>query len=281
MKKTIFRTLAVVVMLAVFLTGVTFGVLGCHQDTPDSQLDSSAQQEVSGVFTDSGSQGEESSRGQESGGLTSEEDSSIGEQSSKENSMRENSSLEDSSTTKEDSSKQDSSDRNSSRDESSKEESSKNNSSKEESSRGEESSDTYDTKYLIRVNKSTNVVTIYAKDSSGKHTVPVKAMTCSTGQSTPTGVFMMGYQARWNGLEGNTWGQYESHITGNYLFHTVPSAWKGEDGVYTSYYNNLGTTCSAGCVRLTAGDAYWMYTHCDAYNTVIEIDYYGSGADPL
>ena len=56
MKKTIFRTLAVVVMLAVFLTGVTFGVLGCHQDTPDSQLDSSAQQEVSGVFTDSGSQ---------------------------------------------------------------------------------------------------------------------------------------------------------------------------------------------------------------------------------
>ena len=207
MKKTAFRTLVAIVMLAVFLTGVTFGVLGCHQDAPDSQIDSSAQQEENGVSTNSGSQGEESSQRQESGGLTSEEDSSFGEQSSKENSMRENSSREDSSTTKEDSSKQDSSDRNSSREESSKEESSKNNSSKEEPSQGEESSDTYDTKYLIRVNKSTNVVTIYAKDSSGKHTVPVKAMTCSTGPSTPTGVFMRGYQARWNGLEGTTWGQ--------------------------------------------------------------------------
>ena len=281
MKKTVFRTFAAIVVLAIFLTGATFGVLGCHQDIPDSQNDSSVQQEGSGVSTDSGSQGEESSLTQKPGGTVSGEDSSIREHSSKEDSIRENSSQEDSSAKEEDSSKQDSSDRNSSRDESSREESSKNDSSKEEASRGEESSDTYDTKYLIRVNKSTNVVTIYARDSSGKHTVPVKAMTCSTGYSTPTGVFVMGYQARWNGLEGNTWGQYVSHITGNYLFHTVPAAWKGEDGVYTSYYNNLGTTCSAGCIRLTAGDAYWMYTHCDAYDTVIEIDYFGSGADPL
>ena len=93
MKKTAFRTL-VAIVLAVFLTGVTFGVLGCHQDAPDSQIDSSAQQEESGVSTNSWSQGEESSQRQESGGLTSEEDSSIGEQSSKENSMRENSSRE-------------------------------------------------------------------------------------------------------------------------------------------------------------------------------------------
>ena len=42
-------------------------------------------------------------------------------------------------------------------------------------------------KYYVKVNNQANVVTIYTKDSEGNYTVPVKAMICSIGTSTPTG----------------------------------------------------------------------------------------------
>ena len=38
-------------------------------------------------------------------------------------------------------------------------------------------------KYLIKVNKQQNCVTVYGKDSKGQYTVPVKAMVCSCGIS--------------------------------------------------------------------------------------------------
>ena len=34
-------------------------------------------------------------------------------------------------------------------------------------------------------------------------------------------------------------------------------------------YNKLGTTCSHGCVRLTAGDAKWIYDNCKLKTKVI------------
>ena len=40
--------------------------------------------------------------------------------------------------------------------------------------------------YLIRVNKSANVVNVYIKDDDGDYTVPVRAMVCSTGDFTPS-----------------------------------------------------------------------------------------------
>ena len=39
--------------------------------------------------------------------------------------------------------------------------------------------------YWIKVNYTANTVTIYKKDDSGNYTIPVKAMVCSTGRSTP------------------------------------------------------------------------------------------------
>lgn len=135
------------------------------------------------------------------------------------------------------------------------------------------------TLYLVRVNMSTNVITVFTYDENGEYTIPVKAMICSTGDNTPQGSFVMSYQARWNGLILDQWGQYVSHITGDYLFHTVPSATQSASTVIVSDYNLLGTTASHGCIRITAGDAYWMYINCTAYETLIEIGYFDN--DPL
>lgn len=45
--------------------------------------------------------------------------------------------------------------------------------------------------YLIKVNKTQNLVIIYEQDESGEYTVPVKAMVCSVGKegNTPSGTF--------------------------------------------------------------------------------------------
>lgn len=141
--------------------------------------------------------------------------------------------------------------------------------------------DERDTAYLLRVNKSTNVVTVYGRDSAGKHTIPVRAMTVSTGPKTPEGTYIMSYQARWNGLIHDTWGQWVAHIVDDFLFHTVPSVRQAPDGVKVEDYNALGTSASAGCVRVTAADAYWIYQNCTAYDTIIQIGFFGADADPL
>ena len=140
------------------------------------------------------------------------------------------------------------------------------------------------TAYLLRVNKATNVITVFTFDEYGKYTIPVRAMICSTGPNTPEGTFTMSYQASINELILDEWGMYVAHITGDYLFHSVPymiGSYGGIDhsSVNVYDYNNLGTSASHGCVRVTCGDAYWIYLNCSAYETLIEIGWYDS--DPL
>ena len=45
--------------------------------------------------------------------------------------------------------------------------------------------------YYIKINRQQNCVTVYALDSKGKYTKPVKAFACSVGvnNATPTGTF--------------------------------------------------------------------------------------------
>ena len=234
-------------------------------------------------------------------------------ESSKTESSKTESSKEDSS--KDDSSKQDSSVNDSSTAESSAEDSKEESSEEEgeesttqqaeESSREEEqeesredasshettepSGEQYSSDYLVRVNLSTNVVTVYAKDSDGSHTIPVNAMLCSPGPATPIGTFEMAGKWRYLELVENMTGQYISQILGDYLFHTVPSyGWDNdnvEGTVIVDEFRKQGTSCSHGCIRLYAGDAAWMYYNTvgnwTSYNpTMIEIGYFGAGADP-
>lgn len=134
--------------------------------------------------------------------------------------------------------------------------------------------------YYIKINKALNTVTVYGLDSNGNYTSPVKAMVASTGRATPLGKYNTTVKYTWKLLNGGVWGQYSTRITGSILFHSVPMKTKSKDAVYYSYYNRLGTTASAGCVRLTTIDAKWIFDNCPI-GTTVEIYNDSSSPGPL
>ena len=123
--------------------------------------------------------------------------------------------------------------------------------------------------YEIFVNKRTNVVTIYAVDK-GVY-IPVKRFVCSNGGgNTPEGNFYTPNKYRWHELMGPSWGQWCEHLTDDILFHSVYyNKERDNKSLSVSAYNKLGTMASHGCVRLTAGDAKWIYDNCKIGTKVI------------
>ena len=123
--------------------------------------------------------------------------------------------------------------------------------------------------YYIQVNKGTNVVTVFKK----KNNKPYKAMICSTGHDTPVGTFYTPWKAEWHELLGPSWGQFNTRITGGFLFHSV---WyytnHDKSSISVSAYNYLGNTASHGCVRLLVKDAKWIYEKCPLGTKVVIIN---------
>ena len=143
-----------------------------------------------------------------------------------------------------------------------------------------------DMPYYIKINTRANVVTVYKKDSSGNYTIPVKAMVCSTGTFTPpvakypkSKYKTTGGKSRWGHLQGNVYGQYTTQIVGNILFHSVPYTGKDPSSLEYWEYDKLGTSASAGCIRLTVADARWVYNNI-ARGTIVEF-YSDSNPGPL
>ena len=135
--------------------------------------------------------------------------------------------------------------------------------------------------YYIKVNYAQNVVTIYQKDEDGNYTVPIKAMVCSTGVATPTsGVYTTSDKYTWGTLVGGVHGQYCTRIVKSILFHSVPYTVKYDNSSLEYWeYDKLGTSASAGCVRLTVQDAKWIFNNCAA-GTKVEF-YADSNPGPL
>lgn len=131
--------------------------------------------------------------------------------------------------------------------------------------------------FYIKVNYQENVVTIYIKDEEGNYTKPYKAMVCSTGIATPkSGVYKMSDRGEWGMMVGRVWAQYYSRINGQILFHSVPYTSKSPNKLEYWEYDKLGTTASAGCVRLTVEDSKWIYDNCPAGT---EVEFYAD-SDP-
>ena len=129
--------------------------------------------------------------------------------------------------------------------------------------------------YYIQINKGTNVVTVFQKDGT-----PYTAFVCSTGGATPVGTFHTQAKYRWWTLDGPSYGQYCTRITGSFLFHSV---WYHQQAPNTqSYvqYNRLGTTASHGCTRLTTAASKWIYDNCPI-GTTVKIFYGTEKDDPL
>ena len=132
--------------------------------------------------------------------------------------------------------------------------------------------------YQIKVNRTACCVTVYAKDGKKGYTIPVVSFICSTGGATPVGDFKTKDKLRWHELMGPCWGQWCAHITSSILFHSVPyNSPYNNRSLDVKGYNKLGTMASHGCIRLTAGDAKWIYDNCSV-GTKVTI--YNNDKDP-
>lgn len=118
--------------------------------------------------------------------------------------------------------------------------------------------------YFIEVDKSKQVVTIYTIGEEGYYDLLVKQFICSTGHcdKIENGMYTIGQKYRWKMMENESYVQYASRISGPYLFHSGCYYSQNPNKLKWRYYDRLGTNVSSGCIRLTVGDALWIYTNC-------------------
>ena len=129
--------------------------------------------------------------------------------------------------------------------------------------------------YYIEVNRQQNVVMVYGRSSNNSYSDIVKVFVASTGapgSETPLGTFTTSDRYETLFLVGNVWGHYTMRINGPIFFHSVPYFSKGApwDNLEYLEYNKLGNGASAGCVRLAASDAKWIYDNVP-YGTTVKI----------
>lgn len=127
--------------------------------------------------------------------------------------------------------------------------------------------------YSLIVDCTNGVMTVY----NYNRTIPVKSIRVSVGlPSTPTitGTFTLRRAGRWQQLMGNSWGQYASQISGNYLIHSIPAGSPDPHQVPMQYYYALGQPASHGCVRTNVADAKWVYDHCNGSTITIKYGTY-------
>ena len=120
-------------------------------------------------------------------------------------------------------------------------------------------------KYFIVVYKGSQSVVVYGKDKNDNYTKQTKVFTCSTGKSskpTKTGKYRIRAKYRWRLLVGDVYGQYNSSIGNNYLFHSVPYHEKDPSTLENEEYNKLGSPASKGCIRMCVRDCKWIYDNC-------------------
>ena len=122
--------------------------------------------------------------------------------------------------------------------------------------------------YLLKVNKTLNCLTVYAKDGNNGYIIPVKAMLTSVGDDTPIGTFKTPEKYRWRLMVNDTYTQYATRITQGFLVHSITYAPPNENNLLTVGYNGLGVSRSLGCVRLNCRNSKWVYDNCHLGTTV-------------
>ena len=117
--------------------------------------------------------------------------------------------------------------------------------------------------YIIKVNKAMKTMTVYAKDGNNGYIMPVKVILNTIGPATPIGTFKTYEKYRWKFMHDDIYCQYLLRFKNGFILHSI--IYKPQPTSYNlvaSTYNYLGKNQSDGCVRMTSGDAAWVYTNC-------------------
>lgn len=131
--------------------------------------------------------------------------------------------------------------------------------------------------YYIKINNRANRVNVYAKDSKGEYTKLVRGMICSTGECTPpcsmypkTKYTVKSTRYKWAKFH-SVYVRYPTQIVGGIFFHSVPYLTESKDGLGYGMFDRLGTSASAGCIRLQVVDAKWIYDNIQS-GTIVEFN---------
>lgn len=138
------------------------------------------------------------------------------------------------------------------------------------SDKGDDSAASGTGSYSIKVNKAKNAVIVYQKNDEGDD-IAVKVMRCSLGPDTPKGSFELMESYSWISAEEGCWNRYSSRFTEQYWFESEDYTAQYSSYVSADSYNSIGEkTEEGGCIKLTVGDAKWIYENCPS-GTKVEI----------
>lgn len=120
--------------------------------------------------------------------------------------------------------------------------------------------------YIIKVNKDMKCMTVFTKDGDNGYIIPYKVFLVTIGGATPTGTFKTYEPHRWKFMHDDIYVQFlMRYKAGGFCIHSI--IYQGAPDSYhltASTYNQLGKNQSDGCIRLTSGDAAWLYNNCGA-----------------
>ena len=134
-------------------------------------------------------------------------------------------------------------------------------------------SDSVKNKYYIIVDKEDFTFAIFTYDENGDYTILVKAFPTAIGRSdrmTPDGTFEISSKGAWKNWSSGSFSPYYTRFTSGLYFHGSVYKEMSGDSMYKSFYNEIGTAASSGCLRTTFEAAKWVYVNCPA-GTVVKI----------
>lgn len=126
--------------------------------------------------------------------------------------------------------------------------------------------------YMLRINRVTDTLTVYAQDGSNGYILPIVSFLTTTGDDTPYGTFRIPEKYRWRLMYGNVYTQYAMRLRDGFMVHSVIFNHQNPYTLDSITYNNLGIGRSHGCTRLKTGEVKWIYDNCPVGTTVIIYD---------
>ena len=133
--------------------------------------------------------------------------------------------------------------------------------------------------YLIYVEKGAHTLSVFGKDGYGLYTQRIYTWLTATGTSehlTPSGTFRVGTKEEWHDWFGESYSPYATcfykgkNIYGGLFIHGPLYKKPRLSSVMTGTVQQIGTSCSSGCLRTEAEAAYFVYAMCPE-GTIVRI----------
>ncbi len=131
-------------------------------------------------------------------------------------------------------------------------------------------------KIAISINRLSKVLTIWAwNEEDNLYNIPYKSIKCSANLlKTPTGLFHpQEFIEGWHEMFGkNNYCKYLIRFKGHYLIHSPIFENENNNSLKVYTYNGIGKLDSNGCIRLTTGDAHFLFNYLDKDSPIFIFD---------